>query len=114
MTDFALKFTNQATFEGITRVVYEMLSGSTLNEGDSTPRQGLSLTGTHWFVDEIGLFYDENSQPMDGWYANLRWNGGDQEPPSNIPGMEIIWRSDAVDDEGNSIPLPQWWNRIIA
>jgi hypothetical protein len=126
MTDFALRFASQAAFEAITRSVYEQLTQSELAQDQPTPRQGLSTTGTHWFVDEIGLFYEPTGETIDGplgpipvmqarpgWHANLRWNGSDQEPPSDIPGMEIVWRSDAVDEEGNPVPRPEWWTRII-
>jgi hypothetical protein len=126
MTDFALKFANKPTFDAITRAIYESMSGVKLEKDQPTPRQGRSLTGTEWFVDEIGLFYEPTGETVDspmgplpvmkartGWHANLRWNGGDDPPPDNIPGMEVVWRSDAVDEEGNSIPRPDWWTRII-
>ena len=63
-------------------------------------------------MDEIGIFYDvsdpDDVTAREGWHVNLRWNGGDDEPPSDIPGMEVIWRSDGGE------PLPEWWTRIIA
>lgn len=118
MTDYALKFADKATFDAITRAVYEQFSGVTLRPDESTPRQGLSLTGTHWFVDEIGPMYDrtdpQNHVLIPGHFANLRWNGGDDPPPSEIPGMEVVWRSAAVDSDGNPIPMPSWWSRVIA
>lgn len=123
MTDFALRFINKATFDAIHRAIYEQTSGRTLAQGEETPTQGLSQTGTQWFVDEIGEMYLQTAgdgpgppvmTPRDGWHVNLRWNGGDTEPPSNIPGMEIVWRSDAVDGNGGPVPRPEWWSRIIA
>jgi hypothetical protein len=126
MTDFALRFTNKATFDAITRAIYESMSGVKLEKDQPTPRQGRSLTGTHWFVDEIGQFFEPTGETVDspmgplpvmaaraGWHANLRWNGGDDPPPDNIPGMEVVWRSDAVNAEGKPIPRPDWWTRII-
>ena len=128
MTDFCLKFTDQATFEYLSRAIYQQMTGTVLGEADPTPRQGRSLTGTEWFVDEIGLIYEPteatetdpfgNERPVmaarDGWHANLRWNGGDDPPPDNIPGMEVVWRSDARDENDAPIPRPAWWNRVIA
>jgi len=118
MTDFCLKFTDQDTFNVVTRMVFNALAPSPLADDEPTPRQGLTLTGTHWFVDEIGLMYDttdpESPVELEGYYANLRWNGGDTEPPSDIPGMEIVWRSDGADENGEHVPLPTWWSRIIA
>ena len=119
--DFALKFSNEATFNYVTKMVFETLSGRQLEEGEPTPRQGLSLSGTHWFVDVIGNMYEttivDDSDPeniittqtlLPGFYANLRWNGGDDQPPSEFPGLEIVWSSDM------ETPLPAWWSRVIA
>jgi hypothetical protein len=128
MIDFYLRFPNQAAFKAISRGIYEEMAQTTLPNDKDTPRQGLSATGTHWFVDEIGTFYEPTGetqpdglggerpvmQARSGYHALLRWNGGDAEPPSNIPGMEIVWRSDAKDAEGNPIPRPEWWTRVIA
>lgn len=118
MTDFALKFTDKETFDVIHRAIFDMLAPSPLEEDEPTPHQGLSLTGTHWFVDEIGPIFNmsdpENPEELEGHFVNLRWNGGDDEPLSNIPGMEIVWRSDAVDEHGDPVPRPDWWSQIIA
>jgi hypothetical protein len=126
MTDFALRFTNKPTFDAITRAIYQQMAGVQLEADQPTPRQGRSLTGTEWFVDEIGEFYELTGETVDspmgplpvmkarpGWHANLRWNGGDDPPPDNIPGMETIWRSDAKDKDDKPIPRPEWWTRII-
>ena len=125
--DFCLKFQDQATFEYISRAIYQQMTGNVLTESQPTPRQGRSTTGTEWFVDEIGLIYEPTGEtvegpmgpqpvmaPRDGWHANLRWNGGDDPPPDNLPGMEVVWRSDARDAEDAPIPRPTWWNRVIA
>lgn len=124
MTDFAIRFTDKPTFDAIHRAIFNSLAPPPpLPEDQPVPMQHLTQTGTHWFVDEIGVMYEQTGvdgegapimTARDGWHVNLRWNGGDDPPPDNLPGMEIVWRSDAVDINGDPVPRPEWWNRVIA
>jgi len=126
MTDFCLRAADRDTMRAVMRATFEYLSGITLPEGEPTPAQGVSLTGTEWFADEVGEFFEPTGDVVEtefgpqpvmaarpGWHVNLRWNGGDERPPDH-PAIEIVWSSDMRDDEGQPVPRPEWWTRVIA
>lgn len=122
MVDIYLRAPNQATMHAVMRATYEALAETTLAEDQPTPQQATFASGVGgWVVDDIGAFYEQTGEdgegnpimtPREGYHIILRWNGPDM-PPVPAP-LETVWRSDAVDDNGDPVPPPAWWNRVLA
>ena len=70
-------------------------------------------TGTA--TDEIGGVYPTYDN-LPGVYSYVRWNTGQPEAPhwdaTQGSGITVYWRSDQVDDDGDPVPLPDWFPRI--
>jgi hypothetical protein len=126
MVDYALRAADRDTMRAVMRATYEYLTGTTLPQDAPTPTQGRSLTGTEWFADEIGEFFEPTGETVEtelgpqpvmaarpGWHVMLRWNGGDERPPDH-PAIEIVWSSDMLDEDGQTVSRPEWWTRVIA
>lgn len=120
--DLYLRAKDQATMHAVMRATYEALAETKLAEGQPTPQQASFASGVGgWVVDDIGAFYEQDGEdkegnpimkPRPGYHIILRWNGPDM-PPVPAP-LETVWRSDATDAEGNPVPPPAWWNRVLA
>lgn len=127
--DLYLRAPTQAQMDAAMRATYELLAGVTLDADAPTPTMANFAGGDGaWVVDVIpeGFFREETGEVIEteygpqpvtvargGAFVILRWNTGQPIPP--VPEfIEIVWRSDQVDAEGNPVPPPTWWNRVLA
>lgn len=88
--------------------------------------QGGLKNATHWFLNDIGTIREATGetttdefgntvpiyQDKPGYYCSLRWNGDEPEPQFK-PNIEILWRSDMVEVNGDPVPRPAWFQSIL-
>lgn len=106
------------------------MNGAIVNSGLYDPAENPGSQGgmknkTHWSLNDIGTIYEQTGTTTDefgntvpvmtaksGYYCSLRWNGDEPEPAFK-PNVEIPWRSDMVDANGDPVPRPSWFMPIL-
>lgn len=103
------------------------MNGAIVNSGLYDPAKSPGSQGglknqTHWFLNDIGTIYEQTgTSPVDGspimtarvgYYCSLRWNGDEPEPQFK-PNIDIIWRSDQKDANGDPVPRPAWFMPVL-
>jgi hypothetical protein len=94
MTDFVLRSANKS-------VMYAAFEAKGIYVDGELHTQGITADDGGWCLVDQGIRtyqtgINKDGEPIytsDEYWVPLRWNSG-ETPPSDYPGIDIVWRSD--------------------